>query len=133
MNNKQNGFEREVSKTQDTRKSYSRPELPVYGSVKPLTQSGEGSGADGGTMVGMTMVSDRLAKENIIRIGTHPLGIGFYLFDYRREYSDIWGHGRQFGVMADEVEKVMPEAASVHADGYKMVNYTLLGISHTLH
>lgn len=73
MNNKQNGFEREVSKTQDTRKSYSRPELTVYGSVKQLTQSGEGSGADGGTMVGMTMVSDRLAKENIIRIGTHPL------------------------------------------------------------
>lgn len=35
--------------------------------------------------------------------------------------------------MADEVEKVMPEAVSVHADGYKMVNYTLLGISHTLH
>lgn len=39
---------------------------------------------------------------------------------------------RQFGVMADEVETVMPEAISVHPDGYKMVNYALLGISHRI-
>jgi hypothetical protein len=31
--------------------------------------------------------------------------------------------------MADEVERVLPDAISVHADGYKMVNYGSLGIS----
>jgi hypothetical protein len=35
--------------------------------------------------------------------------------------------------MADEVEQVMPEAVSVHPDGYKMVNYAMLGISRVLH
>lgn len=35
--------------------------------------------------------------------------------------------------MADEVEKVMSEAVSVHSDGYKMVDYAMLGISRNLH
>lgn len=78
----------------------------------------------------MTMVSDPMTKINIVRIGKHPLGIGLYLFDYKPEYRDLYGHGRQFGVMADEVETVMPEAVSIHPNGYKMVNYALLGISH---
>jgi hypothetical protein len=46
--------------------------------------------------------SDRRLKSNIVRIGTHPLGIGIY------EY-DIDG-SRQRGVMADEVLTVLPEA-----------------------
>jgi len=62
--------------------------------------------------------SDRRLKSNIERIGTHKLGIGIY------EY-DIFGE-RQQGVMADEVEKVMPEAVLMHPSGYKMVNYGLL-------
>ena len=62
--------------------------------------------------------SDRRLKSNIERIGTHKLGIGLY------EY-DIFGE-RQQGVMADEAEKVMPEAVLMHPSGYKMVNYGLL-------
>jgi hypothetical protein len=80
-----------------------------------------------GTLTRRNM-SDRNAKENIILVGRHPLGIGLYLFDYKPEYRDKWGAGRQFGVMADEVGTVMPEAVLVHPDGYKMVNYTMLGI-----
>ena len=44
-----------------------------------------------------------LSKNNVVRIGTHPLGLGLYLFDYKPEYQDRCGQGRQFGVMADEV------------------------------
>ena len=62
--------------------------------------------------------SDRRLKSNIVQIGVHPLGIGIY------EY-DIFGH-RDVGVMADEVENVMPEAVIEHPSGYKMVNYGLL-------
>jgi hypothetical protein len=65
------------------------------------------------------VMSDRRLKSNIVRIGTHPLGIGLY------EY-DIFGE-RQRGVMADEVEQVMPEAVTTHPTlGYKMVRHDLL-------
>ena len=73
--------------------------------------------------------SDRSIKENIVRIGDHPLGIGLYLFEFKVRFRATWGHGRQFGVMADEVETVMPAAVSNHPDGYKMVDYAMLGIS----
>ena len=75
----------------------------------------------------MTKMSDRRAKQNIVRIGDHPLGVGLYLFDYKPEFRDAWGHGRQLGVMADEVEQVMPHAVSAHADGYRRVDYAMLG------
>jgi len=72
-----------------------------------------------GAALPVVFPSDRRLKSNIERIGTHKLGIGIY------EY-DIFGE-RQQGVMADEVEKVMPEAVLMHPSGYKMVNYGLLG------
>lgn len=64
-------------------------------------------------------LSDRRLKSNVERVGTHPLGIGVYEYDI---------HGmRQRGVMADEVETVLPEAVSEHPTGFKMVRYSLLG------
>ena len=62
--------------------------------------------------------SDRSLKSNIARIGTHPLGISIY------EY-DIFGH-RSVGVMADEVEAILPDAVATHGSGYKMVNYSMV-------
>lgn len=108
---------------------YSRPVLQIFGSVKKLTQGGSGTGVDGGTDPTMSMVSDRNLKENIVRIGKHPLGIGLYLFDYIPEYREQCGYGRKFGVMADEVEKVMPSAVTIGRNGYKTVNYGMLGIN----
>ena len=108
---------------------YSVPLLRVYGSVSKLTQNGTGSGGDGGVTPGMTMPSDRAIKENIVRIGTHPLGVGLYLFDYNAQYRRFGRTARNFGVMADEVEAVLPEAVGIHANGYKMVNYAMLGIT----
>ena len=77
--------------------------------------------------------SERRVKENIVRIGDHPLGFGLYLFDYRPEFRAQWGQGRQFGVMIDEVERVMPEAVCMHPDGYKRVDHSLLGIHQYAH
>jgi hypothetical protein len=68
-----------------------------------------------GLMAAGVAMSDRRLKRNIQRIGTHPSGIGWY------EY-DIFDRHEQ-GVMADEVETVMPEAVLVHPSGYKMVDY----------
>ena len=62
--------------------------------------------------------SDRRLKSNIVRVATHPLGIGVYEYDIAGE--------RQRGVMADEVEQVLPEAVVTRSDGIKMVNYGML-------
>jgi hypothetical protein len=109
------------------KKTYQTPVLKTYGLVKHLTQGTGGTGADG--MSTRLRPSDRNAKESIVRIGTHLLGFGLYLFDYKQAYQERYGYGRQFGVMADEVAMVMPEAVSLHPDGYRMVNYAMLGIS----
>lgn len=119
----------------EPKRQYKRPILLTFGKVATMTRSSVCSTkSDGETVAScgagnMAMSSDRSLKENIVRCGSHPLGIGLYLFDYKSEFRTEWGVGRQFGVMADEVETVMPEAVSVHSDGYKMVNYALLGIS----
>lgn len=83
-----------------------------------IAQSGanaQTSGLFGLAGLGALAFSDRRLKSNIVKVGDHPLGIGVY------EY-DIFGE-RQRGVMADEVEKVMPSAVIGHPSGYKMVNY----------
>ena len=118
------------------KRAYRSPVLSVFGKVALLTQGAAGSCTSDGascTLGGTMMASDRGTKENIISIGVHPLGVGLYLFDYRPEYRAIWGRGRQFGLMADEVEVVMPQAVRLHPDGYKMVDYGMLGIRHSVH
>ena len=117
------------------KKNYTSPRLINYGQVHSLTQSGTTAGTEnaGNMMTFAPKPSDRMTKENIAMVGVHPLGFGLYLFDYKPEHRKKWGYGRQFGALAEEVESVMPEAVATHPDGYKMVNYALLGISHTVH
>lgn len=121
------------------RKGYSAPSLIIYGAVRKLTQSGAGSKTESTIFMfgdwslcqrdsSKKPCSERHAKESIVRIGDHPLGFGLYLFNYRPEFRAQWGQGRQFGVMIDEVERVMPEAVDMHPDGYKRVDHSLLGI-----
>jgi len=123
-----------------SRRKYTTPTLVTLGCVKAMTATGTSgpseSNAGGagctGDITRKPCGSERALKENIVEVGKHPLGIGLYLFDYKPEYQDAWGHGRQFGVMADEVQAVMPEAIVWHDDGYRMVDYAMLGISTTL-
>jgi hypothetical protein len=109
------------------RKRYRRPELRLLGAVHLMTRGFGGMYADAGATM-MFLMCERAMKENLARIGEHPLGIGLYLFDYKPEFRGKSGYGRQFGVMADEVETVLPEAVSVHRDGYRLVDYAMLGI-----
>jgi hypothetical protein len=105
--------------------AYRSPKLVVYGSVRELT--GANSGVNNGDATKM-MISDPALKERVVRVGDHPAGFGLYLFDFKKEFCDTWGHGRQFGVMADEVQRIVPEAIAWHEDGYMVVNYASLGI-----
>jgi len=74
---------------------------------------------------GVALASDINLKENIKRIGTHDLGIGIYSYNYKDGYD--LPKNMQIGVMAQEVETVMPEAVSIMPNGFKAVNYSLLG------
>jgi hypothetical protein len=105
---------------------YSTPTLTVYGSVREMT--GSNSGVANGDLLGMRRKSDIACKENIVRIGEHPAGFGIYLFDYKPEFRGAYGHDRQFGVLAQEVERVIADAVSFGDDGYRRVDYAKLGI-----
>src|SRR5208282_5649394 len=113
--------------TRAARKPYKPPELREFGKLHLLTQGTGPHAGEGGTAHAHRM-SDRRCKQRIVRAGVHPLGIGLYLFDYKPDFQATWGRGRQLGVMADEVESVLPQAVSLHPDGYKRVNYAMLGI-----
>lgn len=62
-------------------------------------------------------LSDMRFKENIRRIGTLANGLGTYAFNY------IGNKAQQFGVMAQEVLSVIPEAVMHDADGVMYVDY----------
>ena len=72
--------------------------------------------------------SDIRAKENIEFVGLMTNGLGVYEFEYKPEFKDKAGHGRYRGVMAHEVDQFMPQAVVTDSDGYKYVNYNMLGI-----
>ena len=80
----------------------------------------------GGTLGAAAILSDIRTKENIKPIGWLPNGLPVYEYEYKPEFKAIGGEGRFIGVMAQEVEKVIPEAVVEHLDGYKMVNYGAL-------
>lgn len=75
-----------------------------------------------------TSGSDVRVKENIERVGTLANGLGLYEFDYKPEFKEhpMCGYGRFRGVMAQEVEKLIPEAVVTMDNGYKAVKYDLV-------
>lgn len=75
----------------------------------------------------ITKYSDENMKDNVKEIGALNNGIKIYSFEYKPEYKDIAGHGTQVGVMAQEVEKVIPEAVVTMPNGFRAVNYSMLG------
>lgn len=72
----------------------------------------------GGALGSAYIRSDRRLKSNIVRIGTHPLGVGWYAYDIDGKRTE--------GVMADEVLTLRPQAVARGDDGYLRVNYGAL-------
>lgn len=71
--------------------------------------------------------SARRYKTGIRRVGTHPaLGIGIYRFSYLPQFARRWGAGEQVGVMADELKAVLPAAVGRDADGFTVVDYSMI-------
>ena len=102
--------------------------------AQQAAQSGANQGllGLGGTLGAAYMMSpsgsDIRMKENIKAIGWLPNGLPVYEFEYKPEFKDkeFNGHGKFIGVMAQDVEKVIPEAVHTLNDGYKIVDYAKL-------
>jgi hypothetical protein len=67
-------------------------------------------------------LSDERAKEDISKIGKLDNGLNVYSYRYKGDDRP------QIGMMAQEVEKVIPEAVAEHPSGFKMVNYGLASL-----
>lgn len=63
--------------------------------------------------------SDRRLKTDIKRVGTADNGLPVYTFKYKGDDAEQ----THVGYMADEVEKLHPEAVGVAGNGYKFVDY----------
>jgi hypothetical protein len=109
----------------------------VFGGANPSTTSTQQAGGSAASTIGsigsaalglsqlipLLATSDRRMKKNIVHSGLDKAtGLNLYDFDY------IDRPGRYRGVMADEVERVMPDAVLIGLDGMRMVNYGMLGI-----
>lgn len=99
---------------------------PVQGASTASQLGGLAMGA-GSLLTGLKaagMFSDIRMKENIVEVDKTEAGVPVYEFEYKPEFKDVAGHGRFRGVMAQEVEKVFPEAVFVASNGYKAVDYS---------
>jgi hypothetical protein len=74
------------------------------------------------------LFSDERMKTNIKFVRKMPNGLNLYQYEYRKEFKNIAGHGVFEGYMAHEVEKRYPKAVQIESNGYKSVNYSLVGI-----
>ncbi len=95
----------------------------AQGGMGLMGQMGGAAGAAGGmgslgSLAGLFALSDRRLKKGIERVGETESGIPIYEFSYIG--SDL----RHVGVMAQEVEKVIPDAVAMHSSGYRMVDYS---------
>ena len=77
-----------------------------------------------GGMAAMAAISDIRLKKDITPMGSTSTGIPTYTFRYNNESDDA---PLRFGVMAQDVEKIIPEAVITRDDGFKMVNYAMVG------
>jgi hypothetical protein len=81
------------------------------------------SWSGGGSYGGSRHPSDIRLKEDMVPLGRLDNGIGVYRFRYRGN-----DHTRYVGVMAQEVQTIVPNAVSRRRDGYLLVDYDMLGL-----
>ena len=70
--------------------------------------------------------SDIRLKENITKVGSLDSGINLYTWDWNEEGKRLAGDTPTVGVLAQEVQQVMPEAIIRGDHGYLTVNYSKL-------
>jgi hypothetical protein len=87
-----------------------------------MARGGGGFRGGGGMRGGGYRRSDLRLKHDVVRLGALDNGLGFYRFVYNG------GEKAFVGVMAQEVQAVMPEAVWRAPDGYLRVSYDKVGV-----
>ena len=68
--------------------------------------------------------SDVRLKENIEPAGVTQDGIKLYTWDWKEGHEDLTKSQPTFGVLAQELIKVMPQAVHMSPEGYYQVDYS---------
>jgi hypothetical protein len=92
------------------------------GGGRPGGGGGGARGGGGGHGGGGGRRSDMRLKHDIVLLGRLDDGLGYYRFIYNG------GHKAYVGVMAQEVQEIMPDAVVQGSDGYLRVFYDKLGL-----
>lgn len=77
--------------------------------------------------IGAMFLSDERLKKNVEEVGLTEDGIPAVAFNYRQDKGMKLPRGRFIGVMAQDVERVRPDAAGPRVNGYRSVDYSRLG------
>jgi hypothetical protein len=94
--------------------------------VGPIVNSGVAGRIDASNDVVAFSTSDRRWKDNITPIESplqKLLELGGYEFDWREDKKVHGNKGHDVGVIAQEVEAVLPEAVQTRSSGMKAVRY----------
>jgi hypothetical protein len=81
--------------------------------------------AQPGSSSNQTVTSDVRLKQDIARVGTHPMGFGIYRFKY------LWSDTAYVGVLAQDVLEKAPHAVSTGPGNFLAVDYGALGMAMT--
>jgi hypothetical protein len=92
----------------------------AYRGYRAGYRAGFRGGYRGGGRMGRR--SDLRLKHDVALLGVMPNGLGFYRFVYNGGKTSF------VGVMAQEVERVMPQAVFRGRDGYLRVDYDRIGV-----
>lgn len=99
-------------------------------SLGPLIASGAGVAAPlaGGMSLGQLFAAGGMASDRRLKKDIEPVGKwnGYQWYTFRYKDQETYGSGLRIGVMADEIERIKPEAVIEMDNGYKAVNYGAL-------
>ena len=73
--------------------------------------------------------SDQQLKDNVLKIDTaldKVEALGGYSFTWNNNIQDHRAGTQDYGVIAQELEDVLPHAVDINSRGYKTVNYNSL-------
>jgi len=73
-----------------------------------------------------SMLSDMRLKDNITDTGKRYKGLKIYTWNWKKWVSDTIKKNPTIGFIAQEVQKVKPEAIKVTPDGYLSINYSMI-------
>ena len=100
--------------------------LTTEGLLQPIGQAAAGVGTAIKAATGPAAIaaSDSRLKTNITEAGKTSSGINLYTWEWNEEGKKIAGDQPTFGVIAQEVMKIIPDAVTMYEDGYYRVDYS---------